>query len=99
MAGSHLRAHSASGADPRALRERRRRSRQLRAPLLFFHGDRDEIVVYELGRRLFDAAPEPKQFETIHGAGHNDTVEIGGRTYFERIARFVDEVAPEPGGS
>jgi hypothetical protein len=72
---------------------------ELRAPLLFFHGDRDEIVAYELGRRLFDAAPEPKQFETIRGAGHNDTVEIGGRTYFERIARFVDQVAPEPGGS
>jgi len=67
----------------------------LRAPLLFFHGDRDEIVAYELGRRLFDAAPEPKQFETIRGAGHNDTVEIGGRAYFDRIARFVDEVAPE----
>jgi hypothetical protein len=67
---------------------------RLRAPLLFFHGDRDEIVDFELGRRLFRAAPEPKAFETIRGAGHNDTIQVGGRPYFERIRRFLDEVAP-----
>jgi fermentation-respiration switch protein FrsA (DUF1100 family) len=67
---------------------------RVRAPLLFFHGDRDEIVDYRLGRGLFEAAPEPKAFETIRGAGHNDTVEVGGRAYFERIRRFLDEVAP-----
>jgi pimeloyl-ACP methyl ester carboxylesterase len=67
---------------------------RLRAPLLFFHGDRDEIVDHRLGRALFEAAPGPKAFETIRGAGHNDTVEIGGRPYFERIRRFLDEVAP-----
>ncbi len=67
---------------------------RLRAPLLFFHGDRDEIVAFELGRRLFLAAPEPKTFETIDGAGHNDTVQVGGRRYLERIQRFLDEVAP-----
>lgn len=67
---------------------------KLRAPLLFFHGDRDQIVPYDLGRQLFGLAPEPKAFETIHGAGHNDTVLVGGRPYFERIRRFLDEVAP-----
>ena len=65
----------------------------LRSPLLFFHGDRDEIVDHELGRRLFDAAPEPKRFETLAGAGHNDTVIVGGGAYFETIRRFLDEVA------
>jgi pimeloyl-ACP methyl ester carboxylesterase len=67
---------------------------KLRAPLLFFHGDRDDIVDYQLGRQLFAAAPAPKTFETIRGAGHNDTVEVGGAAYFERIRRFIDEVAP-----
>ena len=67
---------------------------RLKAPLLFFHGDRDEIVEYALGRRLFDAAPSPKIFETIEGAGHNNTVSLGGRAYFERIRQFLDEVAP-----
>ncbi len=67
---------------------------RVRAPLLFFHGDRDRVVDYALGRRLFDAAPEPKSFETIPGAGHNDTTEVGGRRYFRRIREFLDEVAP-----
>ena len=67
---------------------------RVKAPLLFFHGDRDRVVDYALGRRLFDAAPEPKGFETISGAGHNDTTEVGGRRYFRRIREFLDEVAP-----
>jgi fermentation-respiration switch protein FrsA (DUF1100 family) len=67
---------------------------ELRCPLLFFHGDADQIVPYALGRRLFELAPEPKAFETLRGAGHNDTVEIGGPAYFERIRRFLDDVAP-----
>jgi fermentation-respiration switch protein FrsA (DUF1100 family) len=67
---------------------------ELRCPLLFFHGDRDTIVPYALGQRLFEQAPEPKAFETLRGAGHNDTVEVGGRPYFERIRRFLDDVTP-----
>jgi hypothetical protein len=68
---------------------------RVRAPLLFFHGDRDTIVPYELGESLYRAAPEPKAFETIEGADHNDTVEVGGRRYLARIGRFLDEVAPD----
>ena len=67
---------------------------RVRAPLLFFHGDDDRIVPYTLGRRLFDAAPEPKAFETLRGAGHNDTVQVGGTAYFERIGAFLEAVAP-----
>ena len=67
---------------------------RLRSPLLFFHGDRDEIVPYALGQQLFEAAPGPKHFETIRGAGHNDTTLVGGRPYFERIRLFLDQVTP-----
>ena len=75
------------------------RIERLRAPLLAFHGDRDEIVPYALGQQLFAAAPEPKQFETIRGAGHNDTVEVGGAPYFERIRAFLDETVPADAGA
>ena len=68
---------------------------RVRSPLLFFHGDRDEIVAYRLGQQLFELAPEPKAFETIRGAGHNDTVEVGGNAYFDRIGRFISKVAPD----
>jgi pimeloyl-ACP methyl ester carboxylesterase len=65
---------------------------RIRAPLLFFHGDRDDVIDRELGQQLFDAAPEPKTFETIQGAGHNDLTQVGGRPYFERIKKFFDEI-------
>jgi len=65
---------------------------ELRAPLLVLHGDRDEIVPIALGRALFEAAPEPKRFVVIGGAGHNDTVAVGGRDYLRRIGDFLDEV-------
>ncbi|MBW2316639.1 MAG: alpha/beta hydrolase [Deltaproteobacteria bacterium] len=67
---------------------------EVRAPLCFFHGDRDEVVPYAFGRELYEAAPEPKHFTTIRGAGHNDTVQVGGPGYLERIAGFLEEVAP-----
>jgi fermentation-respiration switch protein FrsA (DUF1100 family) len=45
---------------------------RIHSPLLVFHGDADTLIPIALGRRLFDAAPEPKLFRVIHGAGHND---------------------------
>jgi hypothetical protein len=30
------------------------------------------VIPFELGRKLFEAANEPKQFIPIPGAGHND---------------------------
>jgi fermentation-respiration switch protein FrsA (DUF1100 family) len=61
-------------------------------PVLVIHGDRDDIVPIELGRRVFEAAREPKSFYVIRGADHNNTYHVGGRAYFSRLKRFVDEV-------
>jgi len=41
-------------------------------PLLQVHGDADTIIPIELGRRLFAAANEPKQFVVVPGKDHND---------------------------
>ena len=63
--------------------------REIRVPLLVLHGDRDDVVPYEQGRRLFEAANEPKTFFTIRGAHHNDTYIVGDRPYFTAWARFL----------
>jgi hypothetical protein len=62
---------------------------RVRSRLLILHGDADEVVPHEHGRRLFEAAPEPKEFYTIRGAHHNDTYLIGGEDYWATWARFL----------
>ena len=65
----------------------------LRMPLLVLHGDRDTTVPFAQGRRLFEAAPEPKSFFVIRGAGHNDTYLIGGDLYWQAWSDFLGELA------
>jgi fermentation-respiration switch protein FrsA (DUF1100 family) len=64
--------------------------RKVRGPLLVLHGDQDDIVPYTQGQRIFEAAPEPKEFYTIRGAHHNDTFIVGGDPYFAALKDFVD---------
>jgi fermentation-respiration switch protein FrsA (DUF1100 family) len=44
--------------------------RQVKCPVIVAHSPADEMIPYEHGRRLFAAAPEPKQFVEIRG-DHN----------------------------
>ena len=62
-------------------------------PLLVLHGDEDDIVPLDAGRRLFEAAQEPTQFYVIPGAGHNDTYVVGGGPYFAVLASFLEQLA------
>jgi fermentation-respiration switch protein FrsA (DUF1100 family) len=66
-----------------------RRIEQLRAPLLVIHGEADEIVPFSHGRRLFAAAPEPKRFHPVGGAGHNDLLAVAGPAYAAAIAAWA----------
>jgi uncharacterized protein len=58
---------------------------QYRGPLLQIHGDRDKEIPYKLGRKLFDAANEPKQFVTKSGGGHNDAMSNEERTAVDKF--------------
>jgi len=59
---------------------------RVRCPKLFIHSRGDEVVPFELGRRLYEAAPEPKQFYEVQGAPHNSTYIVGGKPYFDACA-------------
>jgi fermentation-respiration switch protein FrsA (DUF1100 family) len=61
-----------------------------RSPVLVIHSPADEVVPYKFGRRLYDAAPEPKQFYEIKDAPHNSTHEVGGAAYYEAVGKFVE---------
>ena len=72
----------------------------LGVPLFMLHGDRDRIVPIGQGRAVFAAAPEPKVWHVIEGAGHNDTLAVGGEDYLRVLHRFCYEHAgasPTPG--
>jgi fermentation-respiration switch protein FrsA (DUF1100 family) len=43
-----------------------------RGSVLIVHGDADEVVPYDHGKALYQAAHEPKKFITAKGAKHND---------------------------
>lgn len=66
-----------------------RRIRSIAAPLLVLHGDRDTIVPVSQGRKLFEAANQPKQLHVFPGLGHNDLLRAGGH-YGEVIAHWID---------
>jgi fermentation-respiration switch protein FrsA (DUF1100 family) len=64
---------------------------RVKMPTLILHGDRDEIVPFSMGERLFEAATgsRAKEFYRIPGAGHNDTVVIGGAEYWRAWKAFL----------
>jgi len=61
----------------------------LKMPLLLLHGDHDGLIPLAQGRRVFDAAPEPKRLYVIPGAGHNDTYVVGGDAYWSVWREFL----------
>jgi fermentation-respiration switch protein FrsA (DUF1100 family) len=60
-------------------------------PVLFSHGTADTLVPYELGRKLYDAAPGPKEFYVIDGGDHNHAEPPA---YADAIERFLDRLPP-----
>ena len=69
------------------------RIRDVHAPILIAHGTRDDVVPLAMGQQLFAAAPEPKRFYPIQGAGHNDMLEVGGEAYLACLKAFVQSSA------
>jgi pimeloyl-ACP methyl ester carboxylesterase len=66
--------------------------RDLRAPLLVLHGDRDDLVPLTYGQELYDAAPEPKRMHVLSGVGHNDLVVAAGEEWATAVASFAREL-------
>lgn len=59
-------------------------------PLFQYHSRTDEIVPFELGRRLFDAIPSrQKQFFEVPYGRHNDSPPP---SYYAALAQFLDQV-------
>jgi uncharacterized protein len=66
------------------------RIRDVRRPLLVIAADRDSIIPTDQSRRLFEAAPEPKQLLIVERTDHNDYELLAGRRVLDAIAAFLD---------
>ena len=51
-------------------------------PVLVIHGVSDGTIPFSMGKKVFDAAPEPKTFLPIAGADHSDCYVVGGEEYW-----------------
>jgi hypothetical protein len=65
---------------------------RVRAPILIMQGERDQIVPPTLGRALFTAAPEPKEFWSSPDGGHDDLFDFGAD---EAVIDFLSRRVPD----
>jgi uncharacterized protein len=65
---------------------------RLAAPLLVVAGERDRVIPAAHSRRLFDAAPQPKRFVLLPGAGHNDLDLLAGPDLLDELLAFLRDV-------
>ena len=54
--------------------------KHVHCPLMVIHSRNDEVVPFEFGLELYEAANEPKQFVEIFGS-HNDSFLVSGEIY------------------
>ena len=67
-----------------------RKVAKIGSPLLVVHGDEDRMIQPDLGRKLFEAAAEPKLFVLVPGGSHHNTNQIGQPQYRQALAQLMN---------
>jgi fermentation-respiration switch protein FrsA (DUF1100 family) len=68
--------------------ESERKIANVNCPVLVTHGTSDKVIPVEQGRKLFEAAREPKKLKIVEGGDHN-LFGNSGREYIEQIIEFI----------
>lgn len=71
--------------------ENDRKIGRITSPVLVIHGERDSVIPFRLGRRLFETATSPKEWLAVPEADHNNLAEVGGRLYWKTIQSFLEK--------
>jgi fermentation-respiration switch protein FrsA (DUF1100 family) len=58
------------------------------SPLLVVHGGDDRLILPDLGRKLYDAAAQPKLFMLVEGGSHHNTNYVGQSQYRQALAQL-----------
>jgi abhydrolase domain-containing protein 17 len=60
----------------------------IRCPVLIMHGDADRTIPFSHGQQLYAAAPNPKKYLWVNGAGHTDLEDVAEKDYDVAIREF-----------
>jgi dipeptidyl aminopeptidase/acylaminoacyl peptidase len=60
-------------------------------PVLLIAGEGDQLISADNGKRLFEAAKDPKELWVIQGADHGATLAAAGSAYEKRVGEFFDK--------
>jgi len=64
--------------------------RHITCPVFMSHGDADDNIPFLFGQRNFNAlASIDKQFETLHGVGHENLQNAAGQAYMKKMKDFL----------
>lgn len=69
------------------------RLKQIACPTMVIHSRNDDVIPVAHGRKLFDAANQPKQFLEIEGR-HNDGFVFGREAWIRQLDGFLQRVLP-----
>lgn len=60
-------------------------------PLFLIHGTQDEVIPFAMSEALFEKAKEPKTLWLVEGARHLECRRVAGKSYEERIVKFLTD--------
>ena len=65
--------------------------RKCHLPMLFIHGDKDDLVPTWMVYELYEAKSQPKELWVVSGAGHDDCYPFDKKEYTEKVKQFTDK--------
>ena len=68
--------------------------KDIACPVLVVHSSGDDLIPFNHGRELFEAAPEPKEFLEIRGS-HNEGFLVTGQPYKDGLRSFLTRYVNE----
>jgi len=63
----------------------------IKSRILIIHGDKDEVIPYDMGKKLFDTFNGTKYMVTIKEGGHNDLQDIDPLLFWGEIEIFLNK--------
>jgi uncharacterized protein len=60
-------------------------------PIFIAHAQGDDLIPFEHGKRLFEAAPQPKEFLPLRGLGHDESISA---EFCAALKQFLAKNAP-----